>query len=222
MLLDINTGILEQVDGSASFSFGPTKVITSVAGPLELTKSKNEIPNSPFIDLNIRPETGVPSTREALLESKVLKVLESVIDVSQYSLKQIQINNQIVEPGEDSRYTVNELAAVINSTFIALLDSGISLKASFLASVCAIDESHKLIVNPNETQLRHSVSQHIVVFSLSDGKCKNLLYSDSKGKFTESEYFQALDNCSSEIEVQIPAVREFLVEKVKRDYVWKL
>lgn len=218
----IETGILDQVDGSASYSLGPTKVITSVAGPLEITKSKNERPNSAYIDLNIHPATGVSGTREALLEDKVSKLLESVIDVSRYSLEQIQIYNQIVEPGEEPQYTVNELAAVINSTFIALLDSGISLKTSFLAASCAFDKDHKLIINPDGAQLKQSVSEHIVAFSLSDGKCDALLYSDSKGKFTENEYFLVLDTCSSEIETQIQTVRDSLVEKVQSDYIWKL
>ncbi|VEU21568.1 DEKNAAC102523 [Brettanomyces naardenensis] len=222
MSFEAESGFLEQVDGSSTFEFADTKVISSVAGPLEISRMKNEKATEAFLDINILPASGVSSTRESLLESKLLSILSKVIDVSQYPRKQIQIVIQMVSPGESQLYTVKELTAIVNSVYISLLNSGISLQTSFLATCCSISPSGDIITRPTAKQLESSRSHTISVFSITDAASDSLIYSDSEGTFTEEELLRVLDSCAEDIQSMNEKVREVVHNRVKGDYIWHI
>jgi exosome complex component RRP46 len=58
--LEILTGVLPTVDGSAEWKNRDTKVICSVSGPME-AKVRDEIPNAATLELVVRPIVGLSS-----------------------------------------------------------------------------------------------------------------------------------------------------------------
>lgn len=61
--MEVKTGILEQVDGSAVWTQNITKVICSVSGPMEV-KPRDEIPDKATLELVVRPVSGLSSMSE--------------------------------------------------------------------------------------------------------------------------------------------------------------
>ncbi|QPG73508.1 hypothetical protein FOA43_000819 [Brettanomyces nanus] len=220
MSFQTEIGLLDQVDGSSTFEFATTKVITSVAGPLEITRMKNEKPTEAFLDISIKPATDVSSTRESFLVTKLAKVLQKTIDMDKYARREIQIMVQLLSPGESEEYTVKELTAIVNSVYLSLLNGGISLRTSFWATCCVIDGNGEILMRPTNKQLRQSVSHHIAVFSIKDGKSDALIFSDSKGSFSENELLKVLDRCCDDIDSFNSKVKKVVLDRVKRDYIW--
>lgn len=214
------SGFLEQVDGSSSFQFNSTKVVCSVTGPMDVSRVKNEHPTQAYLDITIRPAAGVPSTRESLLETKLRKILTPLIDLNTYARQQIQIVVQVLETGERGQFTVKELTAIVNSSYLSLLNSGLVLKTSFLASCCCISKG-KVTVRPTNQDLDESDSHHIAVFTLKQNKVDELMFSDSMGVFDEEQLFKAYDYCAADIEQMNSTVRDIIFNRIQQDYIWK-
>lgn len=220
MSISAQQNILNQVDGSATFQFSTTKVISSVTGPIEVSRPRNEIPTKAFLSITVKPATGLPSTREAYLETKLQKIITPMIHMEQYPCSELQIVVQILESGEREQFTCMELACAVNSLYLSLLSAGISLKASFLSSFSCFTNK-ELIVRPAKVDLDESTSHNVSVFSIVDGKCDELIYSDSLGKTTEEELFMALNAISTDVNKINDTVRETVLESVAQDYIWK-
>lgn len=218
--IEAHQNLLKQVDGSATFQFSNTKVISSVTGPIEVSRPRNEKPTQAFLNISVRPATNVPTTREVYLESKLQKIITPMINLEQYPCSELQIVVQILESGEREQFTCMELACAVNSLYLALLNAGISLKTSFLSSFCSANDS-RLIVRPKKVDLDQSSAHHVAVFSIVDGKSDELIYSDSLGKTTEEELFNALNVISTDIDKINDTVRQTVLDTVLQDYVWK-
>ncbi|CDK25700.1 unnamed protein product [Kuraishia capsulata CBS 1993] len=213
-------GILDRVDGSASYKFGATSLICSVSGPIE-AKARQELPTSAALEVTIRPDVGVSSTREKLTEDKLKSVLGSVISTFLYPRQLIQVVVQILDAGEAPCYVVRELVGCINACYLALIDAKVGISESFYAKCVAIEQNTgKLILDPTDRDLTSSKSHHAVCFSLGNGKSKSLLYSESFGQFTEEELLKVLDFAAEAIEQENIGVRKVISEAVSNDYVW--
>lgn len=209
------TDLLDQVDGSATFEFAGTKVIASVAGPLEISRSRFEKPTQAYIDINIRPAIGVGSTRETLMESKLRNILTDAIEVTQYPRQMIQVVVQILKTGESADYTVKEMVAIVNGMYLSLINSGVALKNSFLATCCSISKQNKIILRPTEGALERSVSHHLVVFI--DGDLELL---DSKGSFTKKQVLQVIGRSKEDVSQLKLQMRDVITNRLEQDYLW--
>lgn len=58
--MEVQSGVLEQVDGSSIWLQNVTKVICSVSGPMEV-KPRDEIPDKATLELVVRPIAGLSS-----------------------------------------------------------------------------------------------------------------------------------------------------------------
>lgn len=221
MSLEAETTILNRVDGSASVAAGETKVITSVSGPIE-PKARQELPTTVALEVIVRAGVGISNTREKLIEDKVRAILSQVIIGHLYPRQLVQITAQILEAGEDVEYTSKELSAIINSSYLALIDANIGLNASYASEHFAITENGEIIVSPSKSQLRSSKSSHIVVYAIKNGKSSNLLFSDSIGSFTEEQVYKVLELASKKIETIHQTFRKTIQSKVERDFVWQI
>jgi exosome complex component RRP46 len=67
--MEVRTGILEQVDGSAVWTQNITKVICSVSGPMEV-KPRDEIPDKATLELVVRPVSGLSSMFEIFFNKR--------------------------------------------------------------------------------------------------------------------------------------------------------
>ncbi|KAG7836311.1 hypothetical protein KL943_001960 [Ogataea angusta] len=220
MSIIVDNDPLDQVDGSASFEFGATKVMSSVTGPIESARPRNELPTKAYLDINIRPSSGVPSTRETLLEHKLGQLLPAVINLDQYPRQTIQIAVQVLKNGEPKDYTARQLVAIINSVFVALINSGISLKSSFMATCCSINTKGEIKTSPTSSDLANSVSHFVVVYSIKDQQV-DLLFCDGLGTFKQKQLFDVLDHAASEIHLSFQHIRQVISSHVSHNYIWK-
>ncbi|CCH42404.1 Polyribonucleotide nucleotidyltransferase [Wickerhamomyces ciferrii] len=221
MTLESETTILNRVDGSASLDAGETKVISSVSGPIE-PKARQELPTTSALEVIIRADIGVSNTREKLLEDKLRAILSQVIIGHLFPRQLIQITSQVLESGEDREYTSKELSAIVNSSYLALIDANIGLSVSFAAQDIAITESGELIAGPTKEQLRSSKSSHVVVYAIENGEPSNILFSDSIGTFTEDEVYRVLAIAKQHTGKVHQKFRKTLQEKVEKDFVWSV
>lgn len=203
-MLEAQTGVLDQVDGSCKIQCGETSVLCSVTGPIE-PKARQELPSQLALEIVVRPCKGVPNTREKLLEDQIRGVLTPILARYLYPRQLCQICFQILESGEpDESYSVKELNSCINAAYLALIDSGIGLQSSF-ASVCLSvnGPNNEICINPASDQLIRSTSSHLLALEMGPGskKTQKVLLIESHGAFTEQ---QLLDVLSKGEEASLP------------------
>lgn len=212
--------ILNQADGSSSFQEGSTRVLCSVNGPIE-AKPRQELPTKASLEIILRPQAGVPTTREKFIEDKLRSCLTPFIQASLYPRQLVQIVFQILETDEPAEFTCLETAACINAAYLALIDAGVGLKRSFGAVACIMKSNSEISVSPIGTLLSSSVSHHVVCFDIKNGKSDALAFSESLGEFTEKDLFAVLDLCASRIEENNKETRALVQQKVQNDYIWE-
>ncbi|RCK67130.1 Exosome complex component RRP46 [Candida viswanathii] len=217
--VDLRTSTLPNADGSAELTIGGTKVITSISGPIE-PKLRQELPNQSSLEIIVRPATGLPTTREKLIEDKLRSVLQSVIISYKYPRQLIQIVVQFARTDEAAEFNVNELNAAINSCYFALIDADVALYSSFATMVVAMNLGN-LIREPSGDVLETSESFHLVCFTILDGHANKLLMLESQGEFTEQELFTVLSESVGEVEKLHSIQRKFIEDKIAEDYIWK-
>lgn len=214
------TSILSKVDGSAIFQIDGTKVIVSVSGPIE-AKARQELPTTAVLEVIVRADIGISDTRERLIEDKIKSALYPVIIGSLYPRQMIQITAQILNAGETEDYTVNEVSAIINAAYLALIDANVALESSFASASFAITHDGNIITSPTEEQLSISKSSHIVSYELKTGNATQILLSDSIGTFTEEQILQVLDIAALETEKIHQSFRKTIQSKIEKDFIWR-
>ncbi|SCV04606.1 LANO_0G11232g1_1 [Lachancea nothofagi CBS 11611] len=223
-MLFAQTGVLELVDGSCKLQCGETTVMCSVTGPIE-PKARQELPAQLALEIVVRPCRGVPSTREKLLEDQVRGVVTPVLARYLYPRQLAQLCFQILESGEpEELYSSKELSACINAAFLALVDAGIGIQASF-ASVCLsiLEDGQRLLVNPSQAELIESRSTHVLALQLAAGakKVENLLLLESYGDFDEQTLLQVLQTGEEACVKTALELRKVIEQKLQKDFVWR-
>ncbi|CCD25901.2 exosome non-catalytic core subunit RRP46 NDAI_0G01250 [Naumovozyma dairenensis CBS 421] len=195
MSFQAETGILTQVDGSSQIQSQKTKIFCSVTGPIE-PKARQELPTQLALEIIVRPSLGVPNTREKLIEDKLRAVFTPLITRYLYPRQLCQITLQILSSGEsEQEFTQREVANSINATLLALIDAGIALNSMCAAISLAISSDDKLIMDPNDEQLKAAKSVHVLALELVESSTvvKNVLLLDSYGDFNEKQLFDILE-----------------------------
>lgn len=213
--MNVQTGYLQNVDGSCLYSLNSTKVISSVTGPIE-PKPRQELPTQLAIEINLRPATGVPTTREITLQNKVRTVITPILASYKFPRQLCQITLQLLQSGEtESLFNQLELAACINSTVFALVDSGVPLKNLAMATTIVIDSNNN-IINENITDdiLKNSKSAHVIVYQIENNKPSNLLLMDSHGDFDEDDVFKVLEVSESNVRQLNKSFRDYIQSKL--------
>lgn len=217
--IDIKTGLLDRVDGSAQWTQGATKVICSVSGPLEV-KHKDEIPNSASLELVVRPISGVSTTRETLIEDRIFGAISPCILKKLHPRTLIQIVIQILETGESSYENLKEMSAGINAVSVALVDAGIPMQGIPVACAIAVVEG-SIVADPDQYQLENASSTHIVAYEFKDNAPDRILLCESTGTFTEDQLMKCLDLAVKICSEQFSAISEAIENKVEKNFVWK-
>ncbi|EGV61629.1 exosome non-catalytic core subunit rrp46 [Yamadazyma tenuis] len=229
----LRTSVLENVDGSAELTNGRTKVLVSVSGPIE-PKIKQELPNLASLEIILRPSIGTANTRENLLTDKLRSILSSLIIRHKYPRQLIQVVVQVLSLETDAvvinnfENTVDDLKVfnieftdIINCCYFALLDSNIFLYESFIGVSQSVSEDKSIINTPELSDLIHSKSHHLLVFSIVDSKPSKIVYADSKGEFSKQELFEVMDNGFKIAGANFTEFRQLVEKKIEDDFVWK-
>ncbi|RPB01043.1 ribosomal protein S5 domain 2-like protein [Choiromyces venosus 120613-1] len=122
-------------DGSAQYTDGPTTLLASVNGPIEV-KARDEIPLEAFLEITIRPSAGVTSVREKHLEALLRSAISPLILRTMHPRTLLQITLQIIqhEHASSAHALHTLLASAIVVAMLALVDAGVPMKAMLAAA----------------------------------------------------------------------------------------
>lgn len=182
--------ILSKPDGSAVLTQGETAVIAGVYGPIEVKPNKILIEKA-YVEAVYRPKCGLPFVSDRMTENTLQNTLEAAILTTQYPRTQISIS---VQEMQDSG---GLLACAINAGCLALMNTGLSMKFLIAAIHCMVSNDGEVILDPNEKQLKESCASLTFAF---DNIEKKVVSSCTYGRFTETQYQEALLKCRSACE----------------------
>ena len=185
---------LTRADGSATYTHAPTNttILCGVNFPVE-APARSSLPEECYIEVNVRPHSGVGQVKERHLESLVANTLRSVALVEDYPRMMLQVTLQIMSQGGDEEATaggqgesyVPVLAALVNAAVAGCLDAGVGMRATVLATTVAVMKGTKeLETNPSVKEIRGASSLHVLGFS-SMGE---LVLVESEGRFNFEEW----------------------------------
>jgi exosome complex component RRP46 len=174
---------LARADGSTTLSSSLYTVIAGVNGPVEVQR-RDELPEEAAIEVNVRPISGVGGPRERWLETVIQAVLKSVLLVNMHPRTLIQITLQVTnEPTVKPQRTtadVSLLPTLLNAALAALVDGGLPLSATTVATLAIVRENGEIIIDPQEKQMSSSKSIHAMAFDQHGSQ----LLDESSGEIT--------------------------------------
>ncbi|KTW31011.1 exosome non-catalytic core subunit RRP46 [Pneumocystis jirovecii RU7] len=207
------TSLLTRVEGSCIYEEGPNKILCAVIGPSE-TKTRDEVIGEATIDVIVRPDVRGSSTKDIQMEQIIWKTISPMIMRTMYPHTLIQMVIQIISR-EKSENIVSLLAAILNTTFISLLDSGVAMTNTFSAVSLAVlskEGETSIILNPSLKILNDATSSHVVCYAFPDEK---LILCDSIGFFTENQFIEILSKALIACKDTHERIKATIIEKMK-------
>jgi len=193
MVPDISHHPLSRADGSATFSSDLYTVLAAVNGPIEVQR-RDELAEEAAIEVNIRPAAGVGSPRERWLESVLVAVLRSILLVHMHPRTLFQITLQITKtPTLAIKGAVKDVAilpALVNASFLGLVDAGLPLQNTVAAVLFAVLDSDKIKQDPSEKELVGCKSVHALAYT---NQHSDLLLNESAGSFKLAQWEQVAE-----------------------------
>ncbi|GAO47148.1 ribosomal protein S5 domain 2-like protein [Saitoella complicata NRRL Y-17804] len=209
------TALLHRADGSSTWSHGPTKLLCSVNGPMEV-RLRDEQVDKATIEVIVRPAVGAPGTHEKSLERKLLSAISPIIRAQLHPRTHIQITIQIISAPPSPDGSVHVLAAGINAACMALMDAGIPMSSTISAVAIGVDEQTGAISRIEDVNSARST--HVICY---ENVHKQLVLCESLGDFSDEEFFGCLEAAREGCEEVYERMREGIREKVERNEVWK-
>lgn len=219
-------GLLSKSDGSAMFSQGNiavkqsfllhtkavfnifkiqgiTTLLVNINGPVEV-KIQNMNVEKASIEVYYRPKSGLPSVDDRFKEKFVQQCMETALYSELHPRTAYRIQLQEIE----NRGGV--LACAINTTCLALLNTGLEQKFLVAAVYCVVNEDGEITVDPD---LRTYHKPTAVLTFVFDSLQIKALAVHTAGKFTMEQYQKAMDLCRSASEKVFDFYRD-IVKKV--------
>ncbi|KAJ2386955.1 exosome non-catalytic core subunit rrp46, partial [Coemansia sp. RSA 2603] len=157
----------------------------------------------------LRPDVGLPSTKDKWLECAVRSTLERNILTHLHPRTLVQINLQV-------RLDAGSLdACAINAAVLALVDAGVPLKTMVAAATCAVRPDGSIVADPVAEEIADASSVH--TFAFASGENSEPVYVDSRGSFGLAEYNACYDMCARSTERILAFMRTAVESKVTRE-----
>lgn len=194
---------LENADGSVTYTptNGSQTIVVGVNYPTEVPYRSDELPESTFIDVNLRPHNAVGMVKERHLESILKRTLQSLVRVEDMPRTMLQITLQItsVETDEDLPGGVKEggqgetylptLANAVNASILGCLDAGVQMKQTAAAVLVGITADGPILEHPRVVEAKVCVSLHVFAFSATG----EAILMESEGPFKMTDWTRAHD-----------------------------
>ena len=199
-------GELSRPDGDATVSQGDTCVITAVYGPGEVKVTK-ELLDKATIEVVYKPKSGLPGCSEKFLERIIRNSCETVILGNLHPRSCISITVQEIQ----NRGSL--LACCINSTCMALLDAGVSMRYLMAAITCAINDSGAIIMDPDTAQEQSAEAVLTFVFE----NCNyGVVTVSAKGCYSIDQFQQCLSRCKDASKSVFQFFKDSLSKKLSK------
>lgn len=140
--ISIKLGVLDRCDGSAFLQHGHSKVIASISGPKNPSKSNRKDDNFTF---NVRVKFATfsrngerqrvvkNSKKLSEFETNLKNIFKAVILVEKYEKSQLDLNIEILQTDGGS-----EICSAVNASTLALIDAGICMKEYICACTASL------------------------------------------------------------------------------------
>lgn len=183
--MECECNYLSKSDGSAILSQGPTVAIVGINGPLEI-KMANQSIEKTTLEVLFSSKSGKPSVADRYKEHVIRQTCETAILGCLYPRSGVTVTIQELEDYGGL------LGCCLNACCLALLNSGLSMRHTFAAVNCAIDEHGNIQLDPEPTQLDTARATMTFVFESRD---KSLVTAFTDGSFSDSAYNEAMERC---------------------------
>jgi len=184
---------LDNADGSATYVTpnGSYKLVAGVNYPVEVPYRSDEIPNSTFIEVHLRPHNGVGMIKERHVEELIQRTLQAIVLGEETPRTMLQVTLQVVsvetdeslpggvKGGGQGETYLDILASAVNAAVLGCLDAGVQMKAVVGAALIGIGPGEQVVVNPGVLQRKQGASLHVFGFS-SEGET---VLMESEGTF---------------------------------------
>ena len=194
---------LHNADGSATYT-APNDTHTVIAGinyPVEVAYRSDEIPDSIFIDVNLRPHNGVAMVKERRVEFLVRQTLQVIVRIQDAPRMMLQVTLQVAsaETDEDLPGGIKEggqgetylpvLVSALNAAFLGCLDAAVHMKQMAGAVLIGVTHDGSLIQDPRVAERKRCKSLHAFAITGS----AEVILMQSEGPFTIEEWNSAQD-----------------------------
>lgn len=192
---------LATADGSATYT-SPQKFNTVIAGvnyPVEVPYRSDEIPESTFIEVNLRPHNGVGMVKERHVEELIRRTLSAIVLGEDTPRTMLQVTLQVTDVavdetlpggvkggGQGESYLVT-LASALNASVLGCLDAGVHMKGIAGATIIAIFRDGTIIPWPSIMERKKSQSMHVFCYN-SQEEC---ILMESEGRFQLQQWEEA-------------------------------
>lgn len=156
-------GNLSRPDGSALYAHGETVVQAAVYGPTEVRQNKELIDKS-YIEVIYRSKIGISGCKDRVKENLIKNTVESATCVLLYPRTAITVAIQEIQ---DSGCL---LAACVNASVVAMMDSGLAMKNTVAAVSCSIMQNNEVIINPTKNEETKATANLTFVFESQENK----------------------------------------------------
>ena len=191
---------LHRADGSATHTTPHLTILAAVNGPVEVSR-RDELPDASFIEVNVRPASGVGGPRERWLESVVASTLRAVVLTHLHPRTLVQVTLQVVKDvdaeagGVKLRKGIKDVVVIpslVNAAFAALVDSGLPLERTVVAGLGTVGNEGEIAVEPSAKEIAACKSVHAMAFAMV-GEEQSLLLNESAGVFGLEEWEKVED-----------------------------
>jgi exosome complex component RRP46 len=185
---------LKNADGSATYSapHQSYKIVAGVNYPVEVPFRSDEIPESTFIEVNLRPHNGIGMVKERHVEDIIKRTLHAIVLGEQTPRTMLQVTLQVisvdtdeslpggVKGGGQGETYLDVLSSALNAAILGCLDAGVQMKTVVGSTFIGLyGDDGQVVVNPGVLLRNKSSSLHVFAFG-KDGKT---LLVESEGRF---------------------------------------
>ena len=192
---------LENADGSVTYTptNGSQTIVAGVNYPTEVPYRSDELPESTFIDVNLRPHNAVGMVKERHVESIIKRTLQSLVRMEDMPRTMLQVTLQItsVETDEDLPGGAKEggqgetylptLANAVDASILGCLDAGVKMKQIAAAVLVGIAADGSILEHPRVVKAKMCVSLHVFAFSATG----ETVLMESEGPFKMTNWTRA-------------------------------
>jgi exosome complex component RRP46 len=150
-----------------------TQCLASVSGPIEV-RFAAEQPSKATFEVNVRPLSSLPGTESKALAASLRGLLSPSIVLSRNPRTLIQLVVQSLAPSPAEGFSPSLMAACINASSLALLNTG-SIPMNSVVCAAAVsrlrsdteEDASALILDPSEAEAREGIGCGCFAFSFA-------------------------------------------------------
>jgi len=175
--MEFSSGLLTRSDGSVKYSQARTSVMVSINGPLPV-KQREEIIDRAFIEVIFKSVSGQATNFDTEKADLIRQCVEAVLITSLHPCTKITVVVQVLR--DDGAL----LAAALNGTMLALLDSGLQCRGVMTALSIAMNDE-RYILDPERAEEKDATAAATFAF-LSNSQNESKTDSSSASSSSDS------------------------------------